>query len=84
MDSRKACVGTAAAQEYAHMAEPRILARTAVAHRCVATGGGGGSVRSAVVLGSVHMAGFGLSAGTVAVLRYACMDPGRTCNLNCI
>ena len=31
MDDRQAHVGTAVAQEYAHMAEPRILARTAVA-----------------------------------------------------
>ena len=60
------------------MAKRRIIARTGVARQFVRrpTGGGGGSVRSALVLGSVHMARFGLGAGTVqAVLRYACMDP---------
>ena len=38
------------------------------------TGSRGGSVRTAVVLGSVHTARIGLSARTVVVLRYACMD----------
>ena len=38
------------------------------------TGGGGGSVRSAVVLGSVPTAGIGLGARSAVVLRYACMD----------